>query len=323
MPEAILDIRGLTTAFIAGRELARAVDDVSLALGQGETLALVGESGSGKTVLALSVMRLVQDPPGRIMSGQIVYRGQDLLALPERRMRAIRGNRISMIFQEPMTSLNPVFRVGDQIAEVFRLHQRMSKAEALDMAADMLAQVNIPDPRARLGSYPHELSGGMRQRVVIAIALALGPDIVLADEPTTALDVTVQAQILDLMLRLKADKGSSILLITHDMGVVAQTSQRVAVMYAGRIVEEADVCRLFREPLHPYTKGLLESIPKIRGTRKKLAAVEGMVPGLLSLPGGCRFHPRCPEAMDRCRQAEPPLAREGGRSVRCWLHDRP
>jgi len=317
----LLSIRDLETTFFTDRGAARAVDGVSLDVGRGQTVAVVGESGCGKTMLALSVLRLVPSPPGRITGGQVLFDGTDLLALPEAAMRSIRGNRISMIFQEPMTSLNPVFRVGEQIAEAVRLHQGATAHEAREAAAEMLRLVGIPDPGARAQAYPHELSGGMRQRVVIAMALACDPELVLADEPTTALDVTIQAQILDLMMDLKERNNSAVLLITHDLGIVAQTCSRVAVMYAGQVVEDAPVPELFRDPLHPYTRGLLRSLPRPGARQRELEPVPGVVPGLADLPRGCRFHPRCPQAMPRCSEEPPPLLGPApGRGVRCWLH---
>jgi len=316
----ILDIRELKTHFFTARGVARAVDGVTLSVPRGEAMAVVGESGCGKTMLALSVLRLVPDPPGRIVGGEIVFDGTDLMGLSEAEMRRVRGNRISMIFQEPMTSLNPVFKVGDQIAEAIRLHQGMGKAEAAEAAVAMLHLVGIPNPAERARSYPHEMSGGMRQRVVIAMALACDPELVLADEPTTALDVTIQAQILDLMLGLTRDKDASILLITHDLGIVAQSCKRVAVMYAGRVVEEAAVRDLFREPLHPYTRGLMRSIPRLEARSGALEPIKGIVPSLTDLPRGCPFNPRCPSALPRCRDEVPPLLQSGGHSVRCWLH---
>jgi len=317
----LLSIRDLETSFFTTRGTARAVNGVSLDVARGETVAVVGESGCGKTMLALSVLRLVPDPPGRITGGQINFDGTDLLTLPESAMRSIRGNRISMIFQEPMTSLNPVFKVGEQIAEAVRLHQGADHAQAREAAMEMLHLVGIPNPERRVDSYPHEMSGGMRQRVVIAMALACNPDLVLADEPTTALDVTIQAQILQLMMDLKERKNSAIMLITHDLGIVAQTCSRVAVMYAGRIVEQASVADLFREPLHPYTQGLMRSVPRLGDRGSALEPIQGMVPSLMALPQGCPFHPRCPHAFDRCRAERPTLLDLGpGRGVRCWLH---
>jgi len=317
----LLEIKNLKTHFFTDQGTAKAVDNVGLSISRGETMAVVGESGCGKTMLALSILRLVPDPPGRIVAGEILFDGQDLLSLSERQMQTIRGNRISMIFQEPMTSLNPVFKIGEQVAEVIRLHQGKNKKEALSMAEDMLGMVGIPNPKERINSYPHEMSGGMRQRVIIATALACDPDLILADEPTTALDVTIQAQILELMLKLKKRKNSSILLITHDLGIVAQTCARAAVMYAGKIVEQSLVADLFEKPLHPYTKGLLQSIPRLDRQDEKLVPIQGMVPSLMDLPKGCGFHPRCPRAFDQCRQEPPALVEvEGGRLVRCWLY---
>jgi oligopeptide/dipeptide ABC transporter ATP-binding protein len=314
----LLAIRDLKTRFHTASGLARAVDGVDLDLEARETLAVVGESGCGKTVLALSIMRLVPDP-GRIEGGRIIFDNTDLLALSEKEMRSVRGERISMIFQEPMTSLNPVFKVGEQIAEAIRLHRGLGRKEALAAAADMLAQVGL-DPRGALGAYPHEMSGGMRQRVVIAIALACDPEIVLADEPTTALDVTIQAQILELMMDLTRRKEASVLLITHDLGIVAQTCARAVVMYAGEIVDVSDVPALFAEPLHPYTKGLMASVPRLGQRGERLVPIAGIVPSLTNVPSGCRFHPRCPFVFDRCPKEHPPLLPRDGRQVRCWLY---
>jgi len=322
--DILLDIRGLTTAFArqsggrGGSPIARAVDTVSVRVRQGETLAVVGESGCGKTVLALSVLGLIPDPPGRVIEGEALYRGRDLLAMSEAELQSVRGNHIAMIFQEPMTSLNPVFRVGEQIAEGYRLHKKASRAEAAERAVEMLDLVGIPNPEARAQSYPHELSGGMRQRVMIAMALACDPDILFADEPTTALDVTIQAQILDLMRTLQAEKGSGVLLITHDLGVVAETAKRVAVMYAGQVVEEAPVDELYKHPAHPYTQGLLASVPRL-GVKRVLAPIPGMVPGIFDLPQGCRFRPRCAHAFARCAEAPPLFEAAPGRTARCWL----
>ena len=319
----LLEIKNLKTHFFTDQGTARAVDNVDLLLSRGETMAVVGESGCGKTMLALSILRLVPDPPGRIVAGKILFDGQDLLSLSERQMRTIRGNRISMIFQEPMTSLNPAFKIGEQVAEVIRLHQGKNKKEAMAMAEEMLGMVGIPSPKERINSYPHEMSGGMRQRVIIAEALACNPDLILADEPTTALDVTIQAQILELMLKLKERKNSSILLITHDLGIVAQTCARAAVMYAGKIVEESPVAPLFENPLHPYTQGLLHSIPRLDKQGERLIPIQGMVPSLIDLPQGCGFHPRCPRAFDQCRVEPPTLVEvEKGRRVRCWLYSK-
>lgn len=321
MTPPLLSIQNLTTCFSSPKGVAKAVDNVSLELVRGEILAVVGESGCGKTVLALSLLGLVPDPPGKVTDGKVIYNGRNLLSLTEREMQDVRGNHISMIFQEPMTSLNPVFRVGDQIAEAIRLHEGEGKNEALEKAVDMLALVGIPNPGKRAKSFPHELSGGMRQRVMIAMALACEPDILIADEPTTALDVTIQAQILDLIIDLKNKLNGTTLLITHDLGVVARTAQRIAVMYSGRIVEECDVKSLFAKPLHPYSKSLLESVPRL-GDKSRLVPVPGTVPSIFERPGGCRFHPRCPKVMDRCKTEEPKLKTVGdGRKVRCFLYE--
>jgi peptide/nickel transport system ATP-binding protein len=319
----VLDIKGLQTVFFTNSGLFRAVDDVSFRVRRGETLAIVGESGCGKSVTALSIMRLVPDPPGRIVGGSITLEGQDLLALDENRMREIRGDRISMIFQEPMTSLNPVMRIGDQIAEAVRLHRPTTAKEAWQQAVQMLRLVRIPEPERRASEYPHQLSGGMRQRAMIAMALACRPALLIADEPTTALDVTIQAQILALMLDLQKELGMGLILITHDLGVVAQTAQRVIVMYAGKKVEEADVETLFANPRHPYTRGLMASIPAVpsSGTNAEARLVEipGMVPSLTRLPKGCAFAPRCSLAVARCHQEYPPLQDWGaGHLAACW-----
>ncbi len=324
----ILEIDDLRTHFHTRDGVVRAVDGVSISVERGETLSIVGESGCGKSVTAMSVLRLLPIPPAKIESGRILFEGEDLLQATEERMREIRGNQISMIFQEPMTSLNPVMPVGRQIAESLELHQSLSRREAADRAVAMLDLVQIPEPRQRSEEYPHQLSGGMRQRVMIAMALACNPAILIADEPTTALDVTIQAQILDLMLQLKDEIGAAIVFITHDLGVVAETAQRVVVMYAGRKVEEAAVGDLFARPLHPYTFGLMGSIPKLatRGTaakRGRLAEIPGVVPALKREIAGCAFAPRCPFAAERCRVETPVLeAREAGRLVACWEWER-
>src|SRR6201993_2547796 len=319
----VLDVKGLQTVFFTASGLFRAVDDVSFHVRRGETLAIVGESGCGKSVSALSIMRLVPDPPGRIVGGSITLEGTNLLALDEAEMRKIRGNRMSMIFQEPMTSLNPVIRIGDQISEAGRLHRNLSAREAHDVAVEMLRLVRIPEPARRAKEYPHQLSGGMRQRAMIAMALACRPALLIADEPTTALDVTIQAQILALILDLQKELGTGLILITHDLGVVAQTAQRVIVMYAGKKVEEADVDSLFANPRHPYTRGLMASIPTLPlpGTKStaRLAEIPGAVPSLVRLPQGCAFAPRCPLAVDRCRAEYPPLEKFGGNHfAACW-----
>jgi peptide/nickel transport system ATP-binding protein len=295
---------------------------VSFSLPQGEVLGIVGESGCGKSVTALSIMRLIPEPPGRIVGGRISLEGRELLGLPEAAMQEIRGNRIGMIFQEPMTSLNPVFRIGDQIAEVLERHRRMTHRQALDRSAEMLHRVGIPSPELHLRDYPHQMSGGMRQRVMIAMALACEPSLIIADEPTTAVDVTIQAQILELMRRLKESTGVSFLLITHDLGVVAEMAQHVLVMYAGRVVEQAGVLELFDKPLHPYTQGLMRSIPALAVAegRERLQAIPGVVPNLLELPAGCKFSDRCPYVFERCG-VEPGLIQVDGRTARCWLYE--
>jgi oligopeptide/dipeptide ABC transporter ATP-binding protein len=305
----LLEVRHLQTHFSTKRGEVRAVDDVSFALRQGETLSLVGESGCGKSVTALSVLRLVA-PPGRIAGGEILFAGRDLLKLSESEMRAIRGNDIAMIFQDPMTSLNPVFTVGEQIAEAIRLHRGVSKREAWNQAVEGMRDVAIPAPEVRAKSYPHEMSGGMRQRVMIAMALACDPKLLIADEPTTALDVTIQAQILELLNELREKRRLALLLITHDLGVVAETADRVAVMYAGQIIEEAPVRELFAASRHPYTEGLLRAVPKL-GSRQaghaRLQTIEGVVPNPLELPPGCRFAPRCPHQQPKCNAGPIPL----------------
>jgi len=321
--DIVLDVQNLQTVFFTNSGLFKAVDNLSFQVRRGETLAIVGESGCGKSVSALSVMRLVPDPPGRIVGGAVLLEGKDLLGLDDSGMRDIRGNRISMIFQEPMTSLNPVMRIGDQITEAVRLHQTMTKREAWDKAVEMLRLVRIPEPARRAQDYPHQLSGGMRQRAMIAMALACRPALLIADEPTTALDVTIQAQILALMLELQKELGTGLILITHDLGVVAQTAQRVVVMYAGRKVEEANVDDLFANPLHPYTRGLMASIPALPSERgrsdARLAEIPGMVPALTKLPNGCAFAPRCKLAIKRCHDEYPPLAEFGGNhTAACW-----
>ena len=317
--EAILVVRELRTFFrVDGAEFA-AVDGVSFAVRAGRTLGIVGESGCGKSVTALSIMGLVPQPPGRVEGGEIRFEGRDLLALPADAMRELRGDRISMIFQEPMTSLNPAFTVGEQIVEVILRHRRIERREARALAIDMLRRVRIPTPEQRYDDYPHRLSGGMRQRVMIAMALACGPRLLIADEPTTALDVTIQAQILDLMRTLREETGTAIILITHDLGVVAEIADDVAVMYAGRIVERAPVGALFAQPQHPYTIGLLGSIPQLHREQSRLAAIEGQVPNPLAPVTGCRFHPRCPFVIERCRREGPPLMTiAGGHDAACW-----
>jgi peptide/nickel transport system ATP-binding protein len=322
--ERLLDIKGLKTYFFTEEGVVRAVDGIDLHVAKGETLGVVGESGCGKTVTALSVMKLIAIPPGKIVAGQMLYGGRDLVTLPPAQMRKVRGKEISMVFQEPMTSLNPVFTIGEQIAEAIRLHEGLGRRAAMDKTVEMLKIVHIPNGDRRVKEYPHQLSGGMRQRVMIAMALSCNPKLLIADEPTTALDVTIQAQILELLNELKAKIGMAVLLITHDMGVIAETAQRVMVMYAGKVVEEADVKDLFKEPLHPYTQGLLRSIPRIDTAavhKKRLEAIPGVVPSLLNLPKGCKFEPRCPYAKPVCKDQEPVLKEmKPGHRVSCWLY---
>jgi peptide/nickel transport system ATP-binding protein len=327
MTAPLLEVEELKTWFFARDGIVRAVDGVSFSIHRGETVAMVGESGCGKSVTALSILRLIASPPGRTIAGHVALEGRNLLALPDEEMRKVRGNEISMIFQEPMTSLNPVLTIGRQIAETLTVHRGLSRADALARTVEMLRLVNIPEPAARMGQYPHQLSGGMRQRVMIAMALACNPKLLIADEPTTALDVTIQAQILDLMRELKARTGAAILLITHDLGVVAEMAQRVFVMYAGRKVEEATVGSLFARPRHPYTRGLLASIPRLGAAaataRRRLAEIPGVVPSLREEIPGCVFAPRCAYAQERCRREYPPLERkDDGHLVACWEADR-
>ncbi len=321
----LLHVQELKTYFFTFEGTARAVDDVSFYLNKGETLGLVGESGCGKSVTALSLMRLIPEPPGRIVHGKIDFDGINLPDLSMSEMRSIRGNRISMIFQEPMTSLNPVFTIGNQLAEMFRHHQKLSKKESWNRSIEMLRLVQIPSPEKRVLEYPYQLSGGMRQRAMIAMALACDPEILIADEPTTALDVTIQAQVLDLMVELKENFDAAIILITHDLGVVAEIAQRIEVMYAGKVVEEAQTLSLFEDPKHPYTRGLLKSIPKLgqraRHGRRRLQEISGVVPSLYELPAGCSFYPRCSQARAVCQENEPELIElEDSHWVRCWLY---
>jgi oligopeptide/dipeptide ABC transporter ATP-binding protein len=318
----LLSVRGLVTSFRTDAGPLRAVDGVSFDVPPRSTVGLVGESGCGKSVTSLSILRLVPDPPGRIEAGQILFQGKDLLALPEREMRKLRGDRISMIFQEPMTSLNPVYTVGAQIVEAVRLHQKKSRADARARAIEMLRVVGIPSPETRVDAYPHQLSGGMRQRVMIAMALACEPKLLIADEPTTALDVTIQAQVLELLRKLQKALGMSVVLITHDLGVVAEFADRVVVMYAGRVVEEGTALEVLQRPRHPYTRGLVRSIPPFGDAKRprRLPTIEGVVPDLRALPVGCRFQERCPDVIDDCRKVEPellPLDGEPGRRARC------
>src|SRR5262244_127734 len=321
----LLEVRNLHTYFQTREGLVRAVQGVTFYLDRGELLGLVGESGCGKSITALSVMRLVA-PPGKIVAGEILFEGRNLLTLSNAEMRDVRGNDIAMIFQDPMTSLNPVFTVGEQIAEALRLHRRLSRKAARAAAVDAMREVAIPDPALRADDYPHQLSGGMRQRVMIAMALACDPKLLIADEPTTALDVTIQAQVLELLNNLRRTRELAVLLITHDLGVVAEVADRVAVMYTGKIVEEAPVKELFARPKHPYTEGLLQSVPKLSATEatrsERLETIEGVVPRPTDLPPGCHFAPRCPHVMPRCAEGEIPLYDFGdGVRVRCVLYD--
>jgi peptide/nickel transport system ATP-binding protein/oligopeptide transport system ATP-binding protein len=321
----VLKIEALSTFFSTSRGEVRAVDDVSLQIEAGDTLGIVGESGCGKTVLSLSIMKLVPTPPGRYVAGKILLDGQDLLRLPEKEMRKIRGKSISMIFQEPMTSLNPVFRIGDQIRETLELHQGGPRREVLERAVAMLRTVGITQPEQRMRDYPHQLSGGMRQRVMIAMALSCRPRLMIADEPTTALDVTIQAQILELIKQLQRELGTAVILITHDLGVISQTARQVAMMYAGQFVEWADAEVIFSRPLHPYTVGLLESIPRIGakfGREKRLPMISGSAPDLAAIPAGCRFQDRCVDVMSVCRKLEPTWQEKENpcHYVRCWKY---
>lgn len=323
----ILNVQGLKTQFHTLNGIAKAVDDVSLQADLGETVGLVGESGSGKSVTALSIMRLIKSPPGRIAAGQVDFKGMNLMDLSENRMRSIRGNQISMIFQEPMTSLNPVYTVGNQIAEMFTTHKGLSRKESMERAVEMLARVKIPSPKKRAREYPFQLSGGMRQRAMIAMALACNPAILIADEPTTALDVTIQAQILELILELKAQYNTAVLMITHDLGVIYQVAQRVVVMYAGKMVEQGPTNDLFSNPLHPYTQGLIASVPILNQRaamgRNRLQEIPGVVPSLYELPPGCTFQPRCTQALAECASGGmPKLVLRGERHrVRCRLYE--
>ncbi len=323
--EPVLEVKHLQTHFFTDEGVVRSVDDVSLYINAEETLGVVGESGCGKSVTSLSIMRLVPNPPGRTVGGEIWFRGEDLLQKPMDQMRKIRGNNLAMIFQEPMTSLNPVYTIGDQISEAILLHQKIGKREAWSRAVEMLRMVGISSPEQRVREYPHQMSGGMRQRVMIAMALSCNPELLIADEPTTALDVTIQAQILELMKEMKQKFHTAILLITHDLGVVAEMTDRVSVMYAGKVVEEASTRDLFRRPLHPYTQGLLASIPRLdTPVEDRLHVIDGVVPNLLRLPPGCAFAPRCPRAMEVCRVKVPTLNEvEPDRKVSCWLYASP
>lgn len=322
--EKLLEVKNLRTHFYTEDGIVPAVDGVSFYIKPGETLGIVGESGCGKSVTSVSILRLVPNPPGKIMEGsEILFEGKNLLDLSEKEMRKIRGNEISMIFQEPMTSLNPVLRIGEQLKEVLVLHQGMNNVQARAKGIEMLTLVGIPRPEKVIDDFPHSLSGGMRQRVMIAMALSCNPKLLIADEPTTALDVTVQAQILELMNKLKRELNSSVMLITHNLGVVAETCDRVIVMYAGKVVEEGDIYSIFEDPKHPYTVGLLKSIPSIDERNEKLEAIPGVVPNPLNMPKGCRFEPRCNKAMARCKEEQPELTVLGEeRNVRCFLYNK-
>ncbi len=318
MKTPLLEVRSLTTRFFTEDGVVRAVEDVSFEIFPGEILSLVGESGCGKSVTGLSLLRLIPTPPGKIESGELLFDGRNLLNLEEREMEKVRGNDISMIFQEPMTSLNPVFTIGNQIMETLQLHQNLDKKEARAKAIEMLNRVRIPSPEVRIDSYPHQLSGGMRQRAMIAMALSCRPKLLIADEPTTALDVTIQAQVLRLLKEIQKEMGMAVMLITHDLGVVSEIADRVAVMYAGRIVESGPIEAIFDQMRHPYTKGLLESIPLLEEKRKRLNAIPGQVPNPMDLPAGCKFHPRCYLMVEDCKKEEPPLFQvDGNHFSRC------
>ena len=315
--EMLLKVDNLSTWFYTDDGIVKAVNDVSFSLNKGHTLGIVGESGCGKSITSLSVMRLVDSPPGKIVSGKIIFKGEDLLAKSEEEMRRVRGKRIAMIFQEPMTSLNPVYTVGRQIEEALLIHETMTKKEAKRRALEMLRLVRIPLPEKRFDEYPHQLSGGMRQRVMIAIALACSPELLICDEPTTALDVTIQAQILALIDELKEKTGTSVIMITHDLGVISEIADEVLIMYAGEIVEYAPKTQLFQNPLHPYTQGLIACVPKLGRDSDRLQTIEGTVPSFDDMPAGCTFWPRCPFAESICKEKKPPLIDCGNRTVRC------
>jgi peptide/nickel transport system ATP-binding protein/oligopeptide transport system ATP-binding protein len=321
--DKLLELKNLKTYFFTEEGVSKAVDGVNFEIYPGETLGVVGESGCGKSVTSLSVMRLIPEPPGKIVEGEILFKGRDITRLSQAEMRKIRGNEISMIFQEPMTSLNPVFTIGDQISEAIIIHKNVSKKEAMEQSVEMLRKVGIPLPEQRVHEYPHQLSGGMRQRVMIAMALSCDPELLIADEPTTALDVTIQAQILDLMNSLKDKFNMSIMMITHDLGVIAEICDRVAVMYAGKIVEYTDVKTLFASPKHPYTWGLMNSIPRMDKEVERLTAIPGIVPSSLDFPEGCKYNTRCPLADEKCIAEEPEIEEvEKGHKVRCWYSDK-
>ncbi|MFD1736983.1 ABC transporter ATP-binding protein [Bacillus salitolerans] len=319
--DVILEVKNLQTHFTTDDGVVKAVDGVDFKVERGQTLGIVGESGCGKSITSLSIMRLISSPPGKIAGGEVIFKGDNLLDYSEEKMRSIRGNEISMIFQEPMTSLNPVYCVGEQIAEAIRIHQKLNRKKAWDKAVEMLKLVGIPSPEKRAKQEPHELSGGMRQRVMIAMALACNPALLIADEPTTALDVTIQAQILDLLKKLQDDFGSAVIMITHDLGVVAETCDMVAVMYAGKVVEYTDVDSLFERPKHPYTEGLLNSIPRVHEDLEELQTIKGSVPSPTNMPAGCRFAPRCPYATELCHNSLPELVSlDETAQVRCWIY---
>ncbi len=323
MKTRLLEVNDLKTYFFTSDGTIPAVDNISFYVNHGETLGVVGESGCGKSVTSLSIMRLIASPPGKIVSGEILLEGVDLVKISNEKMRKIRGSRISMIFQEPMTSLNPVHTIGRQITESIKLHQQLNQRQANEKAIELLSQVGIPLPAQRTKEYPHQLSGGMRQRVMIAMALSCNPQLLIADEPTTALDVTIQAQILELLKKLKSTYNMAIMIITHDLGVIADMAERVMVMYAGKVVEESGVRDLFKDPRHPYTRGLLDSIPRVNEKRESLHVIEGTVPNPASFPAGCRFHPRCKLRETICSEEEPPLVSFGsGRRVSCWVAQR-
>jgi oligopeptide/dipeptide ABC transporter ATP-binding protein len=325
--ERLIQLKNLTTHFFTPEGVVKAVERVSFGIGKGRTLGVLGESGCGKSVTALSIMRLIPDPPGKILEGEVEFDGSDLLKISPAAMRGVRGKEIAMIFQEPMTSLNPVYTIGDQIAETYVIHQGMNKAEAFQRAVEMLHLVGIPSPERRVHEYPHQLSGGMRQRAMIAMAMACRPKLLIADEPTTALDVTIQAQILDLMLGLQEEVGMAIMIITHDLGVISEVSDEVVVMYAGQVVEYASIETIFLQPRHPYTLGLMASIPqlgrKFKEGKARLKEIPGLVPNLIRLPPGCLFQPRCPMAIQPCTERRPPLFHlDAGHGVRCWLAEK-
>jgi len=320
--DVILRVENLKTYFNTDDGIVKAVDGVSFQLRKGETLGLVGESGCGKSVTNLSILKLIPSPPGKIMEGRVVFGGQDILQMTEEQTRRVRGNKISMIFQDPMTSLNPFLRISTQMIETIRLHQGLNRDRARDKAVEMLKMVGIPNPAKRVDDYPHQFSGGMRQRVMIAMALSCNPEILIADEPTTALDVTIQAQILEIIKDLSVKLGTAVILITHDLGVVAGMCDNICVMYAGRVVEKAPVDGLYAEPKHPYTQGLIKSVPRLdQPGKQRLHSIEGQPPNLIGLPDACTFHPRCERAMDICKRKYPPETAIDGRMVRCWLYE--